>query len=123
MSDNLEQRSRELFDERVAGLDGRTRSRLNQARQAALEVARQRERAPALRWLMPVGSAAAVALVGLLSWQLMRPDVQAPESTLAASVDDLEIITSDADLELLQNMAFYAWLDAQPEVADLGEDG
>lgn len=41
----FETRTRALFEESVASLDGRTRSRLNQARQAALAVARA-SRAP-----------------------------------------------------------------------------
>ncbi len=129
-----EQRSRELFDQQVANLDAGTRSRLNQARQAALDAARGKagDHATAWgsRWLLPVGSVAALALVAVTTVQLMRPDASQPAfesvstaaNTMASNaavsnVDDVEILTADADLELLQNMDFYAWVETQPEAA------
>jgi hypothetical protein len=119
--ERLEQRSRELFDTRVANLDARTRSRLNQVRQAALDAARGPAVGSPARWLLPVGSAAALGLVVLTATQFMRPGNEAPvieEATaLASTVDDLEILASSDDLEMLRNMEFYAWLETQPEGA------
>ncbi|MGC3981558.1 MAG: hypothetical protein QM808_09880 [Steroidobacteraceae bacterium] len=130
----LEQRSREIFDQQVAGQDARTRSRLNQARQAALEVARAQAghgHSPLrARWMVPVGSAAALALVALTATQLLRPAVEQPviEAGSTPAVDDLEIIASSDELEMLQNVDFYAWLETQQdsEVDDVngaGESG
>lgn len=129
--DRLEQRSRELFDDSVANLDARTRSRLNQARQAALDAARGPAAASPMRWLLPVGSAAALGLVTLTTVQFMRSGNEAPvmeESTVVAStMDDLEILTSSDELEMLKDVDFYAWLETQPEGAagngDAGEAG
>jgi len=113
----VEQRSRELFDAQVANLDARTRSRLNQARQAALDAARGQQAASPARWLLPVSSAAAVALVALTTVQIMRPNVEVPvvaeSAVLASTVDDVEILTSSVELEMLQDMDFYAWLETQ----------
>lgn len=116
----VEQRSRELFDERVANLDGRTRSRLNQARQAALAAARGESRSSVLssRWLLPVGSAAALALVTLSTVQIMnanRDEAPSVPVAVAGTVDDVEILTSSEELDMLQNMDFYAWLDTQQD--------
>ena len=122
----LERRSREGFDERVANLDGRTRSRLNQARQAALAAARGQAgshmaRSPAFlssRWWLPVGSAAALALVSLSTVQLMRAnrdDASSAPVAVASTVDDVEILTSNDELDMLQNVDFYAWLDTQQD--------
>lgn len=123
--DKLLQRSRELFDEQVAHQDARTRSRLNQARQAALEAARQQHATGhglSARWLIPVGSATALALVVVTSVQVMNTNADRPAAELIASsadgndasnVNDVDILASDADLELLQNMEFYAWLETQ----------
>ena len=133
----IEQRSRELFDQQVANLDAGTRSRLNQARQAALDAARGKAGANATvwgsRWLLPVGSVAALALVAVTAVQLMRPDASQPplelantagntlaSNAVASNVDDVEILTADTDLELLQNMDFYAWVETQPEAASAG---
>lgn len=116
----MEQRSRELFDETVANLDARTRSRLNQARHAALDAARGQPVASPVRWLLPVGSAAAVAMVALTTVQIMRPGAEAPvvvESATLASVDDFEILTSSDELEMLQDVDFYAWLETQDSEA------
>lgn len=117
----VEQRSRELFDEQVTNLDAHTRSRLNRARQAALAATTTGEaRSPVWnsRWLLPVGSAAAVTLVALSAVQLMRTDREvAPssEQVVASTVDDVEILTSSEELDMLQNVDFYAWLDTQQE--------
>jgi hypothetical protein len=133
------QRSRELFDQQVANLDAGACSRLNQARQAALDAARGKAGANATawgpRWLLPVGSVAALALVAVTAVQLMRPDASQPPlelaysagntlagSAVASNVDDVEILTADADLELLQNMDFYAWVETQPEAASAGSN-
>ncbi len=119
--DRLEQLSRELFDASVANLDARTRSRLNQARQAALDAARGPAAVSPVRWLVPVGSAAALGLVVLTSAQFMRASNEAPvaeeANVVASTVDDLEILTSSDELEMLQDVEFYAWLETQPEAA------
>jgi hypothetical protein len=58
--DPLEERSRELFDDSVERLDARTRSRLNQARQRAVE---EMKKGRVRRyWLgVPLGGLAAAA--------------------------------------------------------------
>lgn len=117
----LEQRSRELFDDSVASLDARTRSRLNQARQVALDAARGHASGPA-RWLLPIGSAAALVLVVLTSLQFMRPDNEVPvmdePGVVASTVDDLEILISTDELEMLKDVEFYAWLETQQGVGE-----
>lgn len=123
----LEQHSREMFDASVAGLDARTRSRLNRARQAALEAARHHSASP-IRWLVPVGSAAALGLATLIAVQFMHSDDATPavaEPNAVASSDDLEIIASNEELEMLREVEFYAWLETQPEdlTEDIGEAG
>ena len=117
----VERRSRELFDEQVANLDAHTRSRLNRARQAALAaMTTGQARNPVWnsRWLLPLGSAAAVTLVALSAVQLIRTDREAApgsETVVASTVDDVEILTSSEELDMLQNVDFYAWLDTQQE--------
>jgi hypothetical protein len=115
--DALEQRSKRVFDDSVAGLDAATRSRLNQARQKALAEAVP-ARAQGWRWpLVPVGTLAAAALVALLVvWQ-------GPPTTdtglQATSLGDLEILLAEEDLEMLdEDIEFYGWLEEQPEFAN-----
>ena len=60
MSQDFEKRAQEVLQESVSRLDGRTRSRLTQARHAALA---QLEKPARLRWrsYVPAGAAAAPA--------------------------------------------------------------
>jgi negative regulator of sigma E activity len=90
-------------------LDAQTRSRLNQARQQALEELSPRplwQRRPAL-----AGAAAAVAMVALLMWQ---PIVNGPEpaAPLALDAPDLELLMTDESLDMLEDLEFYTWLAA-----------
>lgn len=112
----LTQHSRALFDDAVANLDGATRSCLNRARQAALQAAESSQARGAARWLLPVGSVAALLLVTVVSmqlWQSRSAQESGTPQVASNAVDDFEIVTSDADLEMLKDMEFYAWLDTQ----------
>jgi hypothetical protein len=101
---DFEKRTRELLDESASRLDGRTQSRLTQARHAALD---RLERPPRFGWrtLVPAGAAAAVAVLAVTMW---RPDAQTRPATahIDSPVEDLELLT-DADA---------------PDFADAGED-
>lgn len=64
---DFERRSREAFEESVASLDGATRSRLARARELALAEAKRGYR-PRLSTWVPVGAAAAAAVMAVLLW-------------------------------------------------------
>jgi hypothetical protein len=121
--DSWASRARTLLDESAEGLDAATLSRLNRARQAAL--AQVRPRAPR-RWFLPAGMASAcVLLLAVVAWHAQGPDGTArlPELPFPASASstssDIDLVSSDDNLELYQDLEFYAWLDAQ----DQGSDG
>jgi hypothetical protein len=99
---NLEDKSRELLLQSADRLDGRTRSRLTQARHAALAVAQQRRMA--LPWLLPAGATAAAAIVAVLV-------ARGPEPEQQTAVDELDIVTAEDSLEFYRDVEFYAWLD------------
>lgn len=98
----------------MPGLDGRTRSRLNQARQTALaELDKPAWRAigrPA--WMTAGGAVAAGVLVALM----LRVGGLSPDLPAYAPAEDIEIILSEGDLELFEDLEFYAWVESQPEV-------
>ncbi len=116
----LEERSRAVFNESVDNLDMPTRSRLNQARQAAVAAAM---RAGRRSWLtrMPVltsaGGVAAAAVLGVALWfggpLGHHNSVPAAESTF----EDLDLVASSEEgsgdaMEMLQDdIDFYDWAD------------
>lgn len=105
----VESRTRQVFDDQVASLDAHTLSRLNQARQAALDVARN-NRMVMPRWLVPAGSVAALALAAVMMIRLGGTDPVKP--SVESHVEDMEIIASNEELDLLQDVDFYDSLDA-----------
>lgn len=102
--------AKSLFDSSVERLDAAALSRLNQARNKALESATNNRRGVHwLRW-MPATGVAAAALVTVM---VMRGPNGVDPSPLTAS--DFEMLLEEESLELLEDLEFYSWL----EVAEL----
>ena len=97
----------------VRDLDAATASRLNRARQQALDVGlRQR---PGRAWWLPFALATATAVLLALAVTLRSPDatLQAPTLAAPAAADDFELLAGGEDLEMIENLEFYAWLEQQ----------
>lgn len=106
--DPLEQRSRELFEDSVGRLDARTRSRLNQARQKALN--ELNKGATRRYWLAaPLGGLAAAVVVAVVMMTGRETTVPSQESG-TLPLDDFDIVADADSLELLQDVEFYSWL-------------
>jgi hypothetical protein len=103
----LEERAKDLFDESVGQLDGRTRSALTQARNAALAEAGARK---GLRlWGPLTGVAAAAVFIAVVFgpiWTSLTPANEA-----AMPIEDFDILADADNLELLENLEFYSWVD------------
>ncbi len=99
-----------LLDESADDLDAATLSRLNRARQAAIEAGRTRR---ASVWAWPaLFAAAATCALALLVWPAAQAPLDStPDSVIAAG--DLDLLAADADLALYEDLEFYAWLDTQ----------
>ena len=111
----LERSTKTVFDETVARTDGATRSRLNQARNRAMAELDAPRPGWAGAWL-PAGAATAAGLVLLVLMLGRLPD---SDTALAPTVaTDLEILLETDDLELIEELEFYAWLDEQLELSD-----
>ena len=110
--------ARQLLEDSAQGLDASTLSRLNRARQGALEQARPRALRP---WFLPAGLASACALLiaVAVAWHTptSSPTGAAFSSAAGASentfASDLDMMTGDDGIEFYQDLDFYAWLDAQ----------
>ena len=109
-NDRFEARARAVFNEGVERIDGSMRSRLTQARYAAVA-----ELGKATAWRSPWAPATAVAAVTVLAVTLwLQPGgvgegpVMAPAVTALA--DDFDLLAADEDLDLLhEDLEFYAW--------------
>jgi len=124
-STDFERRLRDLLDESVQRVSGRARSRLNQARHAALAET-QRRRAWSLPhrlaarggrrllWMPAAGAVAAGVLVALVLWPhapQAYPAVDASHTT----VEDLDLIADRDGMDIMENGdgQFYEWAMAQ----------
>jgi hypothetical protein len=107
----FEARSQAVLRESANYLDGRTQSRLTQARYAALEASKLRA-SNLFGWklLAPVSATvAAVLAVMLMPNQAQHPIQPAP---LAGDMPDkIEILAAEDGLEFYRDVEFYAWLD------------
>jgi hypothetical protein len=115
----FEVRSRALFHDSVEGLDMRIRSRLTQARSAALEAAATR-RPWALGWKLwtPAAGVTAAAILGVALW--MGPPLHHQAGTLAdaqSNFEDLDLLAASDEgsgdaLDMLQDdIDFYDFAD------------
>lgn len=113
--DSLQERAAELFADSVENLDAATRSRLNQARQQALRAAKPRPLLGSWQTWVPAGAAAAVATVAIVMWNgAEQPDLLVPP-TMAT---DFEILMDQDDLEMLEDLEFYSWLELDAGAKD-----
>ena len=121
---DFEERTKLLFDESVAALNGETRSKLTQARYRALkEMKGQQVVGWNSRWI-PAGAAAVIAVLSLMLWQGQVEPVNDGGFDMA-TVIDLEILLTEVDLDMFQELEFYEWLDEQAELTSgqILEDG
>jgi hypothetical protein len=128
MQGEFEQHARALLEDSVMGIDGRIRSRLNQARHAAIAEA---SRGRASFWrrftLMPAASAvAAAALVAFVLWPHFHQrsgDPLVADAGGHSTVEDLDLLADGEALDLVSDEtdggAFYEW--AAEQQADSNE--
>jgi len=124
----FERNARVVLTESLARVDARTRSRLNQARHAALEAAAARRRS----WwrgfaLMPAaGAVAAAVLATVLLWHHRPAAVELPlleGRNAAVEATDVDLLADSEALDLMEGWdgPFYEWAAAQSDAN--GESG
>lgn len=121
---DFERRSRELYDDSVDAVDMRIRSRLTQARHAALAAADGAAARP--RWLnlAPAYGAAAALVLGVALWvNHAQSDKFTAMTDGRNGIEDLELVASNDQLEFLQDEPeFYDWA-KDSNAADAGSTG
>src|SRR5882724_909449 len=113
MTGEFEQHARALLEDSVLRIDGRIRSRLNQARHAAVEEASRRPSFWRRFAVMPAASAVAAAvLVAFVLWPHAHPGDSIIEGG-HGTVEDLDLLADGDALDLVSDEtdggAFYEW--------------
>lgn len=108
-------RSRDLLDASAQSLEAATLSRLNRARQAALATRHRPRFGRAFSGWAAVGAS---ALAVALAFGLQRPPAVSPPPTdeatnRAAAADADDDLLAAEDLEFLEDLDFYQWLDRE----------
>jgi hypothetical protein len=118
----FERNARVVLERSLSRIDARTRSRLNQARQAALEAAARHRRPLWLRGttLMPAtGAVAAALLLAVVLWhrEPARIEMPMPEAQ-GSSMEDMDLLADSEALDLLEGWdgPFYEWATSQTDV-------
>ena len=88
-------------------LDAETRQRLNRMRMDVLS------RATTRRWMHFVKPLLAIASVAIIAVFVSLQLQQSESIATVDKIDAFEIISSNDDLEMYQNLEFYLWLDEQ----------
>ncbi len=122
----FEDHTRETFDASIAQLNGRVRSRLTQARHAALgELAVRRHGGVWSRWrarlqlrtLAPAGALAAVALLAVVLWTGRDPSSGVSIADAGNQLEDIELLADNDALDISADgdYEFYEWAAAQDD--------
>ena len=108
----FQDRSRQTLDQCLADMDAATVSRLNRIRHAALTETRTFSwRSWALASGLVTASAVVLAMISVaMTGALHQPSLPVSVDT---SLADLELLASDENLEMLEELEFYAWLQTE----------
>ena len=110
----FERNARAVLEESIARIDGHTRSRLNQARQLAVEAAAARHR-PLWRSFAIMPAAGAVTAALLVAVMLWHREPMGHESPLlegrVTAVEDMDLLADAEGLDLIEGWdgPFYEW--------------
>ena len=115
MSTRIEDRVRLALDEDVAGYDAALLSRLNRARQQALdEGLASRWRAARSPWLGWAAAASLLLAVVLAPWPPASGPAPVPAAGTASTAgDDLDLLLAADEMDVIEDLEFYAWLQQQ----------
>jgi len=116
-NNDFEQQARQAYQQRIASLDSETLHQLRKAREQALAKSHKfRWKSSPGKWLS--GAGAGIVLAGMLSF-LVVPELMTNDSI--TPLEDIELLSAEADLDLITDFEFYEWLD-ESELSDTGND-
>ena len=111
---DFERNARVVLEDSVSRLDARTRSRLNQARQLAVEAAAARHRPwwRSLALMPAAGAATAALLLAVMLWHREPSAFEPPVlEGQRSAVEDLDLLADADSLDLMEGWdgSFYEW--------------
>jgi len=101
--------SKSALDEQAECLKSETQHRLRLAREKALEQSSKSSWNDILTWKWLSGAGAGVALASVIAFMIV-PNLQTDTNSLSP-LDDLELLTAEVDMDLVDDLEFYQWLD------------
>jgi hypothetical protein len=112
----FEKQTGAVLAESVTRIDSRIRSRLNQARQAAIAEVSRPSRRPRFLLMPAAGAVAAAVLVAMVLWQHPRQVLPVNDGGQVAA-EDLDLIADGEGLDMVEDSdgAFYEWAAAQSD--------
>jgi hypothetical protein len=126
---DFERRARVALEESVTRIDGRVRSRLNQARQAAVEASESRRRPLFSRFftLVPTASAAAAALLVAVFLVHNGTPTGSPPPQEQGGIGDLDLLADSDGLDMVEeggdgSGSFYEWAADQTQTEAGGSE-
>ena len=102
-TDEFEKHLKQLLDQSIDGLDQQTLANLNQTRHYALNKPLQKKTRRFWKQWSPIGYIATAAIVA--AFWLGNPSVVPTDA-----MDDFELLTTEEDLALMEEIEFIAWL-------------
>jgi len=112
IDEKLLKHSKKILDESAESLDAATLSRLNQARQKALDNKMESHGTSfsfMTSWI-PASAAASLGIAVTTAWLLTSLPDDTEQFQIAKAYEDMEMLTSETDLELLEQLEFVSWL-------------
>ena len=110
------ERTIEALDQQTEQIDYRTQLHLQKAREQALaELDKKPAKKAARGWLWLTAVPAALAVVMLLPLGQKSPATMPEQLVL---LQDVELLTAGADLEMLEDIEFYQWLAEQEQLEE-----
>ena len=104
---HIRETAKAALEQQAKALDSETLQRLRHAREAALLQNQNSGWLNSLSWKWLTGAGASLAIVSILTFMILP---QLSTNTLSP-LDDLELLTAEVDLDLVDQLEFYQWLD------------
>jgi hypothetical protein len=115
-NESFEERVKADLRKIVADTSPQLRARIAAITTTAIDAAQRRAARRWLPTLVPVGGVAALAVVAVAVQMLKQP--AAPEKLAPIPAGDVALLLNVDNLDLLEQMEFYLWLDREPGVLE-----